>query len=166
MSDYRSTRGYLQALIRTGYPCDPGGCWLWPGSKSHDGYGKIRRDGRTQLVHRVAYELHVGPVPDGLALDHTCHTRACFNPAHLEPVTPTQNSQNRAGLAVNNTSGHRGVDWHSPSSRWRVRVGVGSVRHSGGYFHSLDDAAAAAERLREELGFRDTSARTASQKER
>jgi hypothetical protein len=43
-------------------------------------------------AHRVAYELLVGPIPDGMHLDHLCRTPACVNPAHLEPVTPRVNS--------------------------------------------------------------------------
>ena len=85
--DYRAHPGRLQELIRTGYPDDPNGCWLWPGAKTHTGYGLVVHDGRARQAHRVAYELHVGPVPGGLMLDHICYERACFNPAHLEPVT-------------------------------------------------------------------------------
>lgn len=166
MTEHRTPHRHLQALIHTGYPDNPDGCWLWPGYKQPNGYGQIWFGGRTQSTHRVAYELHVGPVPDGLMLDHTCHTRACFNPAHLEPVTRVQNMQNRAGLGANNTSGHRGVAWHKRKSRWMVHVELDGIQHRGGYFRSLDDAAAAAERLREELGFRDTTGRTTSQRKR
>ena len=157
MTDYRKHRGYLQELVRTGYPDRPDECWLWPGAKDRTGYGVIGFNGRMQKAHRVAYELHVGPIPDGLMLDHICHTRDCFNPTHLEPVTNGQNGQNRAGLGANNTSGHRGVYWHKQAARWQVRVMRGGVLHFGGYFQSLEDAAAAAERLRKDLGFRDTT---------
>ena len=67
------------------------GCWVWQGSFFKDGYGRIALSGRTRLVHRVAYEHFVGPVPEELALDHLCRNRACFNPAHLEPVTIREN---------------------------------------------------------------------------
>ena len=151
--------GYLQKLIRTGYPDRPDECWPWPGAKMQKGYGLIWLNGRTQRAHRVAYELHIGPIPDGLMLDHICYARDCFNPAHLEPVTHAQNMQNRAGLDANNTSGHRGVFWDKQRSRWRVKVSSGGTQHYGGLFQSLEDAAAAAERLRQELGFRDTTVR-------
>lgn len=70
------------------------GCWLWTGAKDHWGYGKIRTGvGRQQkVVHRVAYELLVGAIPDGLQLDHLCRQTSCVNPAHLEPVTGKENS--------------------------------------------------------------------------
>jgi len=65
-------------------------CWLFTGSLSN-GYGKmaiVDDDGerRTMLVHRLVYEAHVGPIPEGLDLDHLCRERACCNPKHLEPV--------------------------------------------------------------------------------
>jgi hypothetical protein len=72
------------------------GCWQWTGKLHPDGYGVIdvtlsRNLRRPRMVHRVAYELFVGPVPSGLQLDHLCRNRACFNPEHLEPVTQQEN---------------------------------------------------------------------------
>ena len=65
------------------------GCHLWIGAISHDGYGLIR--GRT--AHRVRYEREVGPVPEGLELDHFyCDNRVCCNPLHVRPVTHRENS--------------------------------------------------------------------------
>ena len=160
MTDYRKRRGYLQELVRTGYPDRPDECWLWPGAKWYNGYGQIGFNGRNQSAHRVSYELHVGPIHDGLRIDHICHERACFNPRHLQPVTNAENLQNRSGLGVNNTSGYRGVYWNKQTSRWEVGVRFDGIKHHGGYFDSIDDAAAAAERLRKELGFRDTTSQS------
>lgn len=71
------------------------GCWLWTAALSH-GYGRFMRDDRTAAgAHRWSYEYHVGPIPDGLVLDHLCRTPACVNPAHLEPVTQGVNSTRR-----------------------------------------------------------------------
>ena len=73
-----------------------GGCWLWTGHTASNGYGRIQIDGVSMPVHRVSYEWLVGPVPDGLELDHVrargCTSRACVNPAHLEPVTHRENT--------------------------------------------------------------------------
>jgi hypothetical protein len=66
-------------------------CWVWLGALNGKGYGTVRHEGRTWLAHKLAYELLVGPVPDGLQLDHRCVNKPCCNPAHLEPVTPKQN---------------------------------------------------------------------------
>jgi hypothetical protein len=67
-------------------------CWLWTASCFHDGYGKFYVDGKTVRAHRTSYELFVGPIPDGLHIDHLCRTPLCVNPAHLEPVTPRENT--------------------------------------------------------------------------
>src|SRR6266496_2265386 len=70
-------------------------CWLWTGKTGRDGYGRIGLGGRGALVrvraHRFAYELLIGPIPDGLQIDHLCRVRHCVNPAHLEPVTQREN---------------------------------------------------------------------------
>lgn len=69
-----------------------GFCWVWKGTSSH-GYGVVYLGGRTQGVHRAAYECIVGLVPAGLELDHLCVNPPCCNPAHLEPVTRAVNHE-------------------------------------------------------------------------
>lgn len=68
-----------------------GACRVWTGSTTGFGYGHIAIDGRNRMTHRVAYELLVGPIPEGLELDHLCRNRSCWNPSHLEPVTHAEN---------------------------------------------------------------------------
>lgn len=68
-----------------------GVCWEWTGYVNPKGYGNYRRGGRTHWVHRLAWELLVGPIPDGLEIDHLCRNRRCVNPDHLEPVTRSEN---------------------------------------------------------------------------
>lgn len=66
------------------------GCWLWTASCNPGGYG-IFRDGKQLVAHRWSYKRLVGPIPEGLQLDHLCRVRSCVNPAHLEPVTQAEN---------------------------------------------------------------------------
>jgi len=66
-------------------------CWVWTAAKTANGYARMRVDGAAQLAHRVSYEHHVGPIPDGLDIDHLCRVRHCVNPAHMEPVTRGEN---------------------------------------------------------------------------
>lgn len=76
----------------TGNP-DANGCWPWQG-RLYGGYGHIRlggAEGGATNAHRAMYELLVGPIPDGLQLDHLCRNRKCVNPEHLEPVTCKEN---------------------------------------------------------------------------
>jgi hypothetical protein len=65
----------------------PDGCWEWTGSIGLQGYGQYRTEETSLYVHRVAYELYVGRIPDEMVLHHTCHNRRCFNPTHLKPTT-------------------------------------------------------------------------------
>lgn len=85
---------------------DSSGCWLWQGFRLPTDYGTFTANGRTQIAHRLAYELFVGPIPDGLHLDHLCRVRRCVNPAHLEPVTVQENvlrSESPAALHAKQT---------------------------------------------------------------
>lgn len=77
-------------------------CWLWTGSMTH-GYGKFGIPGKPpQGAHRISYELIVGPIPNGLHLDHLCRNRACVNPTHLEPVTCKDNVLRGEGGSAQN----------------------------------------------------------------
>ncbi len=67
------------------------GCWTWTGARQPEGYGKFELEGRTRVAHRVSYELFIGPIPEGMHLDHLCHEPSCVNPDHLEPVPPIEN---------------------------------------------------------------------------
>lgn len=80
------------------FDLDDNGCWVWTGCCDKNGYGKIRGPGgkRVEYVHRAVYEDVVGPIPEGLELDHLCRNRSCINPDHLEPVTRLENMR-RAG---------------------------------------------------------------------
>ena len=89
----------------------PGGCWLWTGTKPHSDksrslpYGMIGvrlSDGTWKMkgAHRISYELNVGPIPEGLTLDHICKNPSCVNPSHLEAITMKENVLRGNGIAA------------------------------------------------------------------
>lgn len=80
------------------------GCIEFFGYHSPDGYGRIGINGRgkTAMVHRVAYEQVIGPIPAGLTIDHLCRNRCCVNPAHMEPVSNRENILRGETLAAHN----------------------------------------------------------------
>lgn len=67
-------------------------CWNWTGQKSEKGYGLFSVQRKRKRAHQIAYLLSVGPIPDGLQLDHLCRNKSCVNPEHLEPVTSRENT--------------------------------------------------------------------------
>lgn len=87
----------------------PDECWPWTGYVNHLGYGTLDINRRPSLAHRLAYKMLVGPIPEGLVLDHVCHNdsdctagntcehRRCCNPAHLEPVPQAENVRRGRG---------------------------------------------------------------------
>jgi hypothetical protein len=80
---------------------DDNGCWVWQRHiMAVEGYGRLRIDGRFVMAHRYYYEKHVGPIPDGLVIDHLCRNRACVNPAHLEPVSLRENILRGEGIGA------------------------------------------------------------------
>lgn len=75
------------------------GCWFWAASLDGRGYGQfVIKRGKIVRAHRLSYEIFVGPIPEGLDLDHLCREPRCVNPDHLEPVTRAENV--RRGLSV------------------------------------------------------------------
>jgi len=70
------------------------GCWIFLGAQDSRGYGKIGEGGRfgkTTAAHRVSYQIHYGPIPDGKFVLHSCDVPLCVNPAHLWLGTQKEN---------------------------------------------------------------------------
>lgn len=82
------------------------GCWLWKLKPAANGYGRYRINNVRSMAHRFIYTVVVGPIPEGMQVDHVCHNidldcaggpsclhRRCVNPAHLEAVTGSVNTR-------------------------------------------------------------------------
>lgn len=127
------------------------GCWTWTAASDARGYGAFNSRNRVIKAHRFAYENQVGPIPDGLAIDHICHNTACVRPDHLRPVTSKQNAENHSGARRQSKSGARGVYWHAASKSWLVQVRHDGVTHTVGYFSNVAEAEVVAIAKRNEL---------------
>jgi hypothetical protein len=81
-------------------------CWNWASTLTSTGYGRasIGTGKREYRAHRIAYELLVGPIPDGHHIDHLCRNRRCVNPAHMQPVAPRVNVLRGVGITAQNAA--------------------------------------------------------------
>lgn len=115
---------------RTDTPRSPGwvenesGCHIWIGSRSDWGYAKVWHAGRMCPVYRVRYEREVGPIPEGMELDHyVCNNGAggCCNPHHCRPVSPRENKLRSNGVTTRNVGKTRCIAGHELSAA-NVRI--------------------------------------------
>lgn len=78
-------------------------CIVWTGAANSKGYGCFWADGKSTLVHRLAWEDANGPIPDGMTIDHLCRVRTFVNVAHMQLVTIAENNRRKfvaGGLAI------------------------------------------------------------------
>lgn len=76
-------------------PVPESGCWIWSGADGPGGYGAYTigrgKGSRAVRPHRLAWEIHNGPIPSGMVVMHSCDVRSCCNPAHLSVGTQAEN---------------------------------------------------------------------------
>ena len=128
----------------------PDACWEWKGMKGPSGYGRFfigKENGRPRFAfpHRYMFERENGAIPEGLIIDHICRNRSCVNPNHLRVVTYSQNMEN-ISYRRKSKSGIRGVSVRN--GKYVVQCMKNGIRHKGGTFDSLEEAAKASVALR------------------
>ena len=85
----------------------PNDCWKWASGKTKDGYGTIGRHKGNIYVHRYSYELHYGPIPEGMLVCHHCDFPECSNPKHLWLGTHADNVQDKMNKGRHNSGGRK-----------------------------------------------------------
>ncbi|MGN6724079.1 MAG: HNH endonuclease signature motif containing protein [Marmoricola sp.] len=128
------------------------GCWNWTGAKDNHGYGNVRVNKLYTKAHRVSFAATHGPIPEGMLIDHKCHTPSCVRPDHLRLATPKQNGENQIRAHCRNkSSGIRGVTWDQKKNSWRAQVGHNGKQLYCGLYSTMAEAEAAAIAKRNEL---------------
>jgi hypothetical protein len=104
-----------------------GECWKWTAAQNGDGYGYAHFGGGMMMAHRAVWLSVVGPIPEGMTLDHLCRNRLCVNPDHLEVVTRQENTLRGVGPGAANAVkthcplGHplKGSNLYTRPTGWR-----------------------------------------------
>lgn len=113
-------------MSKVNIPFASGTCWTWRGGRNGDGYSTFNDGRRNVGAHRYSYETLVGPIPEGLELDHLCRNRLCVRPDHLEAVDHRTNvlrSDNPAAKASRRTACPKGHPYD--------RIELGRFRRCG-----------------------------------
>ena len=86
-------------------------CWIFRKKQTGRGYAQMWVDGVQTTAHRAYYMHYVGPIPEGMTLDHLCRNRPCVNPDHMDICTRGENVLRGEGISAQNarkTHCHRG----------------------------------------------------------
>lgn len=108
-------------------------CWMWLAGKNNHGYGIFRPSGARSMVgaHRYSYKLFVGELVSGMHIDHLCRNTSCVNPAHLEQVTPSENT--RRGISAEKTKERHSLVRNCPKGHEYTEDNIFYTTSSDGY---------------------------------
>lgn len=117
-------------------------CWNWTGATTY-GYGVMgrgRSDEGIMRAHRFSWELHIGPIPNGLWVLHHCDNPSCVNPEHLFLGTQTDNMQDASRKGRLNVSKGAGEANVRAKLTWGKVFAIREARVAGSTFQRIADA--------------------------
>lgn len=113
------------------------------GAKHHrNGYYTVKITKDQYYLHRLIWIYHNGSIPEGYQIDHKDRDKSNNRIENLRPATNSQNQMN-GFLSTKNTSGVKGVHWHSQRRKWYAYIMIDGKRLYLGYFDTFEDAVAA-----------------------
>lgn len=124
------------------------GCWIWTAWRNNQGYGTIGispalSGGPKQVyAHRLSYEMHKGPIPPGLVIDHICNNPACVNPEHLQAITQKANIDRSSHPSVQRRLAGRCIRGHDMTDPTNVYMRPDNGRKACKACYAIRDEAA------------------------
>ncbi|AEI91240.1 gp40 [Escherichia phage phiEB49] len=109
------------------------------GAKTKQGYITVSYMKNRMLAHRLIWEMHNGPIPEGMQIDHINHVRTDNRIENLRVVTIFHNNQNLS-ISKRNKSGCVGVEWHKAASKWCASIHANGKKYYLGIYENLEDA--------------------------
>lgn len=104
-------------------------------------YLAISVNGKRYRAHRLAWLYMTGEWP-AEQIDHRDGDRANNQWTNLRAATNSQNAHN-CGKRAHNSSGVKGVHWHTQSGCWRAEIRHGGAKRHLGSFSDINAAQAA-----------------------
>lgn len=122
------------------------------GCLDNSGYLRVKCNKKMRLVHRIIYEMEIGPIPDGMQVDHIDHNRLNNYPSNFRLVTNAINCKNQT-KRITNTSGVTGVYWHTRDKIWAAHINDNGKQIYLGKFNSKQEAITARKEAEKLLGY-------------
>ena len=136
---WKKSRGRMKAGSIAGCPNDTGRI-------------RVRLFGRWYKAHRIIWEMHNGPIPEGYEIDHLDHDPSNNRLNNFRLVLGKENAKNRP-KNKNNTSGYIGVYWDKEREKWYSQIWVNYKSITLGRFDKMEDAIKARQEAEIKYGF-------------